>query len=139
MSNLNVNIGSSLLKFTFSDSDGEILAAFRMNPADIKLAQRCQELSGYFDGLKDKVLDNANLDDIVAINNEIEDKICYMLGYDAKQSLFGMISATSVLADGNMFVVHVLDKINEVVEPEIEKRKRSAEKAMAKHTAKYAK
>ena len=79
------------------------------------------------------------MEDVVKLNNEVEDKICNLLGYDAKQSLFGQISATSVLGDGNMFVVLVMEKIVEAVAPEISRRKQSMADAVAKHTAKYAK
>lgn len=134
----NTQIGSSLLKFTFTDEDGEIVASFRMNPADIKLAKRCQEVSAYYESLKDRTTDNATIEEVAQFNDELEDKICYLLGYDVKTSLFGLISATSIMADGNMFAVHVMNKIVEVAGPEIKKRQKSAEKA-AKYTAKYKK
>lgn len=136
---INTGIGSSLLKFTFTDEDGEVVASFRMNPADIKLAQRCQEVSDFFEDIRDKTPDNATLEDVVKFNDELEDKICYLLGYDAKTSLFGLLSATSVMGDGNMFVVHVMDQIIKSVGPEIKKRQQAMAKAISKHTAKYQK
>lgn len=137
MAAINTSIGSSLLKFTFSDADGEVVASFRMNPADIKLAQRCQEVSSYFDALHSKTPESATLEDAIKLNDEMEEKICYLLGYDAKESLFGMISATSIMGDGNLFAVVVMDKIVETVMPEIQKRKQTMAAAVAKHTAKY--
>ena len=137
MAAINTGIESSLLKFTFSDDEGEVIASFRMNPADVKLAQRCQEVSSFFEELKEKTPENATLDDAVKLNNEVEDKICYLLGYDAKQSLFGQISATSVLGDGNMFVILVMEKIVEAVAPEIKRRKQAMSSAVEKYTAKY--
>lgn len=139
MASINTGIGSSLLKFTFSDDEGEVIASFRMNPADVKLAQRCQEVSSFFEKLKEKTPENATLEDVVKLNDEVEDKICYLLGYDAKQSLFGQISATSVLGDGNMFVILVMEKIVEAVAPEINRRKQARSSAVEKHTAKYTK
>lgn len=139
MSAINTNLSSSFLKFTFSDEDGDVFASFRMNPADLKLALRCQETSEYFENLRDHTPEGATLEDAVKLNDEIEDKICYLLGYDARQSLFGQISATSVMADGNMFVVYVMEKIVETVGPELKKRGNTMAKAVAKHTKKYAK
>lgn len=139
MAAINTGIGSSLLKFTFSDDDGEILASFRMNPADVKLSQRCKEVSEYFEKLGEETPEAATLEDAVKLNDQLEEKFCYLLGYNARESLFGLISATSVMADGNMFAVHVMDKIVEAVGPEIRKRKQSMAKAVAKHTAKYKK
>lgn len=136
---INENVSSSLLKFTFSDEDGEVVASFRMNPADIKLAQRCQEVSAFFEELRDKTPDNATLEDAVKFNDELEEKICYLLGYDVKQSLFGLISATSIMGDGNLFVVHVMERITKAVGPEIKKRQQAMAKAVSKHVAKYVK
>jgi hypothetical protein len=41
--------------------------------------------------------------------------------------------------DGNLFVTHVMEKINELILPEINKRKQTMAQAVAKHTAKYTK
>lgn len=139
MAAINTNVGTSLLKFTFSDEDGEVVASFRMNPADVKLAQRCQEISAYFNNLRDKTPEADTLEDAAKFNDEVEEKICYLLGYDVKQSLFGLISATSIMGDGNLFVVHVMDRITKAVGPEIKKRQQAMAKAVSKHTAKYKK
>ena len=139
MAAINKSVSSSLLKFTFSDEDGEVVASFRMNPADIKLVQRCQEVSAFFEDIRDKIPDNATLEDAGKFNDELENKICYLLGYDAKTSLFGLFSATSIMGDGNMFVVHVMDQILKAVGPEIKKRQQAMAKAISKHTAKYQK
>lgn len=139
MSQVNTKIGSSLLKFTFTDDDGEIIASFRMNPADIKLLQRCEELATYFEELREKTPETTTLEDAVKFNDMLEDKICYLLGYDAKPSLFGVVSATAIMGDGNLFVLHVVNKIAEFVGPEIQERKKAMQKAVEKHTAKYTK
>lgn len=139
MAAINKSVSSSLMKFTFSDEDGEVVASFRMNPADIKLVQRCQEVSAFFENLRDKTPDNATLEEAAQFNDEMETKICYLLGYDAKQSLFGLLSATSIMGDGNLFVVHVMDQILKAVGPEIKKRQQAMAKAVSKHTAKYQK
>lgn len=139
MASINTGIGSSLLKFTFSDDDGNVVASFRINPLDVKLAQRFQDVSGFFENIKEQAPETATLEDIVQLNNDIEEKICYILGYDAKESLFDQISATSVLGDGTMFVNLIVEKILDHIGPEIERRQKSMSKAVEKHTAKYTK
>lgn len=131
------NIGNSVMKFTFTDDEGEVFASFRINPADVKLAKRFQESGEYFKNIGGKMPQNASLDDVFQFNEELEEKICYLLGYDAKQSLFGQVSATSIMEDGDFFVLHVLNVIAEKVVPELQKRKQSMAAAVAKHTAKY--
>lgn len=136
---VDASIGSSLLKFTFSDSDGDVVASFRLNPADVKLAARCEEVSRYFESKKGSYPQNATLDDVVKYNDELEEKICYLLGYDAKENLFGLLSATTILPNGEMFALKVVNKIAEAVKPELAKRKQKMQAAVAKHTAKYTK
>lgn len=137
MSVVNSNLGAPLLHFRFTDGDGAVLASFRMNPGDIKLAHRCRELSDYFRNLSEQTPEHATVEDAVKFNDELEEKFCYLLGYDAKQSLFGLLSATSIMEDGNLFAVHVLDKITEHVGPELQKRKQAMSEAVSRHTAKY--
>lgn len=136
--NKSVSAVSGIVRLSLEDM-GELVSAFHMNPADIKLAQRCQEVSAFFNDLENKVPENATLDDAVKFNEEIEEKICYLLGYDAKKDLFGQVSATSIMPDGNLFVVWVMDKIINAVGPEMEKRQKAMAKAVSKHTAKYQK
>ena len=139
MNNHDVNIGSALLKFKFRDEDGEIISSFRINPADVKLAKRCTEVSGYFEDLHKRIPENATIDDVIKFNDELEEKICYLLGYDAKQSLFGQMSATTIMPDSNLFAVYIVDNIVQAVGPEVKKRQENMAQAVAKHTAKYVK
>lgn len=136
MATNDTNFGSVFQKFRFFDSDGDLIAKCRINPADPKLASRCEEVSKYFEEIK---ANPANAAELAQLNDEVEDKICYLLGYDAKSDLFGLLSACSVLPDGDMFVVKVMEQIMEAVEPEVNKRKANMQAAISKHTAKYAK
>lgn len=139
MAAVNTNIGTSFLKFKFTDEDGDVLASFRVNPMDVKLAKRMQEVYPYFADLENNTDEATSLEDIVAKNNELEEKICYILGYDARDSLFGQISATSVMGDGSLFVSVLLEKLYDAIGPEIDRRQKSISAAVEKHTAKYTK
>ena len=97
------------MKFKFTDDDGECLASFRINPLDVKLANRLQEAQPYFAEFANNTDEATSLEDVIVKNNELEEKICYILGYDARESLFGQISATSVMADGALFITVLLD------------------------------
>ena len=134
---VNTNLGSSILKFTFTDDDGEVVASFRMNPADVRLAGRVQEAANFFRKAAQSAPEQATAADILKYNNEVEEEICRVLGYDARKSLFGFMSATTILADGEMFAQKILKKIEEAVLPEIQKRKAALAAAVKKHTAKY--
>lgn len=134
---VNTNLGSSILKFTFTDDDGEVVASFRLNPADVRLAGRVQEAANFFRKAAQSAPEQATAADILKYNNNVEEEICRVLGYDAHQELFGFMSATTILEDGEMFAQKILDMISEAVLPEIQKRKAALAAAVKKHTAKY--
>lgn len=137
MASIDLNAASTWMTFNFRDAENEIVASFKMNPADVKLAKRCQEVAEYFEKLGDSTPNTETLEDAIRFNDQLEEKICYLLGYDAKSTLFGMMSATSIMSDGDMFVTHVLSTVIKHVGPEIRKRKQAMAKAVSKHTAKY--
>lgn len=136
---IDTSINSGILKFTFTDSDGDVFASFKMNPTDVRLLDRCKEISQWFSDVKESMANCSTAEELAKLNSDLEDKICDLLGYDARQSLFGFMSATTILPDGDIFAVKVMDKIVATVEPEIEKRKQAMQKAAAKYTAKYTK
>lgn len=128
-------ISTGKMKFTFTDEDGDVFSAFRLNPSDVNLAKRCQEVAEQFGQQKDRQL--STIEDAVAYNTELEEKISYILGYDAKAAIFGEVSATTVLPSGELFAAVVLDTIAKEVEPEIKKRNQKMSDAVAKYTGKY--
>ena len=134
---VNTNLGSSILKFTFTDEDGDVVASFRLNPADIRLASRIQEAAAFFTQAAKEAPTAATAEDILRYNDAAEEMICYVLGYDAKSSLFSFMSATTILEDGEMFAKKILDKIEEAVMLEVRKRKEALMANVRKHTAEY--
>lgn len=128
-------ISTGKMKFTFTDEDGDVFSAFRLNPSDVNLAKRCQEVAEQFGQQKDRQL--STIEDAVAYNTELEEKISYILGYDAKAAVFGEVSATTVLPSGELFAAVVLDTIAKAVEPEIKKRNQKMSEAVEKYTGKY--
>lgn len=136
--NKSVSQVSGIARLTLEDN-GEVAASLRINPADVKLAQRCQKVSEELANIADMLPDDATIDDAVKFTDTIEDKICYLLGYNAKQDLFGQISATAIMPDGRMFVTHLMEMIHEMIAPEISKRTQAMAQAVEKHTAKYTK
>lgn len=136
---INTSLSSALLKFTFTDADGDVFASFKLNPADIRLVSRCEELAKFFDQIKDDTSKINTSEEMIKYNDLVEEKFNYLLGYDARGSLFGMMSATTILPDGDIFATKVLDKIIDAVGPEIAKRRQNMQAAVRKHTEKYKK
>lgn len=128
---------TGLIKFTFTDENGEIFSSFRMNPTDVNLLARAEEVSEYFENRKNNMTENASGAELKAFNDEIEEKINYLLGYDASKDIFGVITATTVNPEGEIFAWVVLDFITEKLAPEMEKRSKKMQENISKYTAKY--
>lgn len=128
---------TGVIKFEFRDEDGEVFSSFRMNPTDVNLLKRMEEVADYFENRKFEVPEDVSGEELAAFNKEIEDKINYLLGYDAAKDIFSEITATTVSPDGDIFAFVVLETIAEELKPEMEKRQKSMEAAASKYTAKY--
>lgn len=137
MSTVNRKFNTGRIKFTFTDENGEVFSSFRMNPTDANVIARAEEVSEYFNKRKLEVDEIASGKDLAKYNKEIEDKINYVLGYDASKEIFGEITATTISPDGEIFGVVLMDFIVEKLKPEIEKRKKTMNAAIEKYTKKY--
>lgn len=130
-------IDANIRTYTFSDESGEVLASFRLNPTDVRIADRVQECAEHFAKAAKEIPERVTFDDVLKYNNDLEDKICYVLGYDAHQELFGFLSATTTLDDGGIFVKKVMQLISDAVIEDLRKRREALVAAVKKHTAKY--
>ncbi|MBS7048908.1 hypothetical protein [Blautia wexlerae] len=137
---INTNIDDGFLLFTFTNKQGEVFSSFKLNPTDINIAARAEELETFFEQAQESVKNVSSGKEMAEINKQIEDKINYMLGYEASKDLFKEpITATTVFGNGQVFAYIVLDKINEALTPEIEKRKKKMQEVVNKYTEKYTK
>lgn len=135
--NHKTDAATGMMKFSLTDDDGDIVASFRLNPTDIRLASRFQEVSEWFERLAQDAPKRDTLDDIQKYNDALEDKLDYVLGGNARASLFGVLSAVSIMPTGNLFAVEVFDQMAGSVIPEIKARRQKMQEAAAKYTAKY--
>lgn len=132
----NVNIESGLTKYTFSDASGEVVAYFRMNPTDIRLAQRADKAVEFLQNMAQTVKEQPTTEDLLEYDKQLTDQINFILGYDAAATLFGFMSATTVMGDGKIFAALVLETIAENLKADLESRFEKF-KALSKYTAKY--
>lgn len=133
----NTQLKDLFVRRSFTDDDGEVVASYRINPADVGLARRCDEISEFFENLGKNAPSKPTYADLCRLNDEIEDKICYLLGYDAKKQLFGFISAVSIMPDGHLFAVMVIEDILQAISPQVKQRAASMKRAIEKHTKRY--
>jgi len=134
MASTNVTIDSGIITATFTDLDGHIFSKFRINPTDLRTGERAIESADFFEKIKAESFDR---DLVTQLQKDIEDKISYILGYDSSKDIFGEVSALTVLPDGSLFVEHIVNKIMEIVEPEVKKRQETMQKRAESYTKKY--
>lgn len=131
MRQIKTPIDSGLMRFSITDVDGDEIGWFRLNPTDVRLVSRAEEISEFFKAHKPG---DGNLAETEAV---LEDKICDLLGYDARKDLFGILSATTVMPDGDMFLLTILDAIHSAIKPELEARGKKMQEKMQQYTGKY--
>lgn len=136
MAEKSINIGSSFTKFTFTDENGEVVAYFRMNPADIRIAERAGEVAEFLKANSGNITGETAKDVLSQYGKVITEKLNYLLGYDASKTLFSTMSATAIMEDGRFFATVVMDTIAQNLNEEM-KRRFEKFKAVNKYTAKY--
>lgn len=137
---INTKIDDGILTFTFTNNQNEIFASFRLNPTDVNIAARAEEVSAFFEKMEETVKNVASAKEAAKLNELIQDKINYLLGYEASKDLFREpITATTVFENGQMFANIVLDKVVDAIAPEIEKRRKKMQAEVDKYTEKYTK
>ena len=114
---INTNIDDGFLLFTFTNKQGEVFSSFKLNPTDINIAARAEELETFFEQAQESVKNVSSSKDLF------------------KEP----ITATTVFGNGQVFAYIVLDKINEALALEIEKRKKKMQEVVNKYTEKYTK
>ncbi len=118
------------LEFVFRDGDGGAIASFSVDPTDAGLPDRAREAAEFFSSPHDCPLSE--------YNDAVEERICYLLGYDARAELFSRVSATTVSTDGELFALAVLDTVAENVVPELRRRAALMRERALEYTDKYA-
>lgn len=137
---INTKIDDGILTFTFTNNQNEIFASFRLNPTDVNIVARAEEVSAFFEKMEETVKNVASAKEATKLNELIQDKINYLLGYEASKDLFREpITATTVFGNGQMFANIVLDKVADAIAPEIEKRRKKMQAEVDKYTEKYTK
>lgn len=132
--NIEMNVGSVLTKIEIKDDDGIVLGSLKINLMDVRIVSRIHDCALFF---RDFKFDETGTDGLAAIDRALEDKFCYLLGYDCRESLFGVLSPTTVFSGGEMFALCVLDKISEAYSEEMKERAAARMAAVRKYTDKY--
>lgn len=132
--NIEMNVGNALTKIEFKDEDGIVLGFLKINLTDIRLVGKLNDCANFF---KNYIYSGSDVEKLEKIDRDLMDKFCYVLGYDCRETLFGVLSPTTIFEDGSMFAISILNKISEVFSADVKQRAEARANAMRKYTEKY--
>ena len=70
---INTKIDDGILIFTFTNNEDEVFSSFKLNPTDINVAARAEELTEYFEQLKDSIQKVDSGKKMAELNKQIEE------------------------------------------------------------------
>lgn len=128
-------INTGTRRYTVKDEHGRLMGTLFWNPADTGILERYNEVVAYFDSIV--VPEDGTEQFIIDTNKGIVEKLSYMLNEDTSESLFSKVAPLSILANGNVFVYELLEKIAMLVEKESKVRVKRANTKINKYTQRY--
>lgn len=134
--NITMNVGEVLTTIIVKDSGGITVGAMRVNLFDVRLVSRLQEIAEFLRGFRPA---GNGIERMMAMDVALEDKFCYLLGYDCRAELFGVLSPTSILPDGEMYTIRILQTIEENFADKIKERAEARAAVLDKYLQRYKK
>ena len=136
----NIIIDDGAKTYNIKNKRGKMLGKFTFRPSDTNIIDRYKEVAKFYESyqMPEKTGDlEKDTENIRKVEKEIVDQISYLIGADAKEELFGILGAFSLLESGELFVENVLSSIATVIEREMNVRTQKVKKRMNKYVAKY--
>lgn len=121
--------------YTIENKRGKVLGKFEFRPTDTNIVKRYEEVVDFYNSYQ--LPENPTETDMRTAEDEIMNRISYLVGADAKEAFFSILGAFSPLANGELFVENVLSSIAKVIEREINTRTKKVQSRMNKYVAKY--
>lgn len=121
--------------YTIENKRGKVLGKFEFRPTDTNIVKRYEEVVDFYNSYQ--LPENPTETDMRTAEEEITNRISYLVGADAKEAFFSILGAFSPLANGELFVENVLSSIAKVIEREINTRTKKVQSRMNKYVAKY--
>lgn len=122
-------------EYTIKNKRGKVLGKFELSPTDTNIVKRYEEVVEFYNSYQ--LPKNPTETDMRTAEDEIMNRISYLVGADAKEAFFSILGAFSPLANGELFIENVLSSIAKVIEREMNTRTKKVQSRMNKYVAKY--
>lgn len=120
--------------YTIKNKRGKIIGEFEFRPSDTNIVKRYEEVVDFLNNFK---MPEDTGEAFLTAENEIKEKMSYLIGGDAGEAFFSILGPFSALASGELFVENVLGAISKVIEKEMSVRTKKVQRRMNKYVAKY--
>ena len=121
--------------YTIENKRAKVLGKFEFRPTDTNIVKRYEEVVDFYNSYQ--LPENPTETDMRTAEEEIMNRISYLVGADAKEAFFSILGAFSPLANGELFIENVLSSIAKVIEREMNTRTKKVQSRMNKYVAKY--
>lgn len=134
---INTYVVTNDITFTFTNEREEVFSEIRLNVMDPGLVLRIEAAVAHFRSAAKKPI--TSQEEWQAFNDDLEEQICNIVGYDARKSAFGKVSAAAILPSGERFGALVLRTISKHGAAEINKRRKRMAEIAHRYTGRYVK
>ena len=135
-------------EYEFLDLEGKHLFSIWINPSDVGMVQRAQELVDYLNDLDLSVNhpeENSDKEDaleglsaVLKENTEIlGEKLDGLFNADISTPIFSIMSPFTPLASGKLYIEEIIEKILDAITAETNARFKKVQSRQSKYTAKY--
>lgn len=130
-------IDDGVQTYRIKNQRGQEIGTFDINPADLDMVRRFEEVAAYLDGLSVELEKEDAEKAFEKATEEIKEKFDYLFKADVSKSFFAVMNPFTPLASGEFFIENVIDAIGKVVQEVFKVRTRKVNARVNKYTDKY--
>lgn len=130
-------------EYEFLDTEGKHLFSIWINPSDVGMVQRAQDLVDFLNDLDLSVNSDTepSLEEAAKVLKEnaemLADKLNNLFNADISTAIFSVMSPFTPLTSGKLYVEEIVEKILDVITAETSARFKKVQSRQNKYTAKY--
>ena len=127
---MDISIKTGVEKYKLRDENKRVIAEFELNPGDISVIHRIQELTQEFKSYTIPDTENT-VNDVLEAEKYIESRFDYLFGYEVSKDIFKRYSPLVTLPNG-FFFQEILLTIAKIVNEGVTKRAKTIEDQVEK-------
>lgn len=131
-------VDRGLEEYAIKDKNGNVLGSFEMNPADIEIAKRFEQVSSAINSISEELDESKDIiDNLMKLEEKVYEQIDYLFNSPVSKSFFSITSPFTVLANGEFFVENVINSISSIINTDAPKRYEKANEKIERYAKKY--